>query len=63
MIKAKPLRLSTATENALIELHKTLPDDLQQLIDNEADTSSQLTYTRATDALEAYNRLLKALDL
>jgi len=59
----KPLKLSTATENALIELHKTLLDDLQQLIDNETDTQSQLTFTRATDALEAYNRLIKALGL
>lgn len=58
-----PLKLSTETENALIELHKTLSDDLQALIDNETDTQSQLTFTRATDALEAYNALLKALGL
>ena len=52
-------------EEALIELHKTLSDDptIRRLIDNETDTQSQLTFTRATDALEAYNALLKALGL
>ena len=44
-LSLRRLKLSTETENALIELHKTLSDDLQTLIDNETDTQSQLTFT------------------